>query len=447
MITVLLIIALLVLITWSRRSNYSTGRVALQWTNQDGTTNIVEKWILTVNADDETFKAENSVDVSDGDQVTMVIDNLPFKGQYDYNLSYKRFGSSSLFSIQEGTINNQEKLLLKTENIAGQNVNYDVDCVANYQDDTCPATPGNNEPGCGTKSKTTRRWNITQPSQANGLSCPPATEEVECGNINPCGTCFEQEWSEWSPCSPEFGTKTRSREPTQETYGGCLGDASKLVVQDIQPCPSDCQGRWDCGSCEIAPGKSENDGSQMEKTCVWTTTTYPKNGGAACPSETSYVVSSEEKELPLPSGSVTKVNSCPKPVSCRETYSDGPCKSAPCGGKTRYKTRTWTQAAAPRYNGDCSNKGGTTEELSCATTNPCPVNCAGYWSDIDEYCYTSNNAKVRPKCAEFQYQKYTLTRSGAHGGSTSCPANGTKKKKYPATKSNSNCATVRGGKC
>ena len=78
---------------------------------------------------------------------------------------------------------------------------------------------------------------------------------------------------------------------------------------------------------------------------------------------------------------------------------------------------------------------------------PCPVDCAGYWTDLDEYCHTSNDAAVRPKCAEYQYQQYTLTRSGAHGGDTSCPANGTKKRKFPATKTNHNCSEVRGGLC
>ena len=373
MITVLLIVVLLILVMCRRMSNYNTGRVALTWTNQNGITNVVEKWILTVKADDETFKAENTVDISDGDRVEMAIDNLPYKGRYEYNLSYKRIGSPSMFTIQESFINNQEKLMLKTENIASQSVNYDVDCIANYHEDICPATPGNNEPGCGTRSKTTRRWNIIQKSQANGIACPPEFEEVECGQINPCGTCVEQEWSEWSPCSPEFGNRSRTREATQEMYGGCLGDTSKLAVQEIQQCPVDCKGQWDCGSCGLAPDKSENDGSQMEKTCTWTTTVYPKNGGLACPSETKIIVSSEDSEVTLPDGSSQSFGKCPAPEPCTQSYSDGDCGAEPCGGNQRYKTRTYSQSDNPKYNGTyCSKKEGEQEKIECGKSPACP---------------------------------------------------------------------------
>lgn len=420
-VIVIVLIVLLVFIRCRRMSRYGSGNVMFTWTNQGGTTDVVEKWILTVKVGEEVFKAENAVDVSDGDEVTMKIENLPFEGQYKYNLSYKRFGSSSLFTIQEGTVSNDEQLTLNSHDLTTSAVNFDVDCVANYQDDTCPAAPGNNEPGCGTKAKTTRRWTITQPSQANGMACPPPTEEVECGGINPCGTCVEKEWSEWSECHPQFGNKTRNREPTEETYGGCMGDASKWKIQDIQPCPVDCQGKWDCSPCGLAPGKSENDGSHMEKVCTWVTNIEPQNGGAACPTGTSFTVSSEDKDLPLPDGSTQQVGMCPAPVPCTQSSSVGSCKDRPCemNDATRYKTKTYKISSNPLHNGTfCAKLHGETEEIACGTKPACPprdyydrtanhIDANAYFQSADDYTVDECAKKCNSdsKCKAFMYRK------------------------------------------
>ena len=429
---IFIILLLILLITrTSRRSYYNKGSVKLTWTNEKGTTDIVEKWVLTVDADGQNFKKENTVDVRDGDVVNMEISDLPYAGQYNYNLSYKRFDTTQLFNVQEGTVAQNEKLLLTSSVIQSQPTNYDVDCVATYTDDTCPPAPASNEENCGTKAKTTRRWTIMQPSQGNGQACPPPTEMVSCGDINPCGTCEEKEWGDWSSCDVLSGTKTRSRSPTTETYGGCMNDSSKFAITDSMPCDIDCVGRWDCGPCQVAPGKAADDGSQLQKTCTWVTTQSRKNNGLACPSTMSYAVASSTKDLPLPDGATESVAACPAPVDCAGSETTGPCGSAKCG-KTRYKTKTFNVTKSAAYNGKaCDKINGSTRKVSCGT-GVCPVNCAGYWTTTTCRKKGSSNRGIQSWYV-VTTNRYTRTKDAAHGGDNSCPSNGkttTSEKKY-----------------
>ena len=149
------------------------------------------------------------------------------------------------------------------------------------------------------------------------------------------------------------------------------------------------------------------------------------------------------KTLPLPGGGSETANACPKPINCTWKETAGSCGYAGCG-QTRYKTMTTQITTSAAHNGKCDKINGATRQEACGT-GPCPIDCAGYWQDLNEYCYTKGGLAARPKCVQYQYQKYVRTQDGAHGGKTDCTANGTRQKKNIG--SNLNCSTVDGGLC
>ena len=113
----LTLVTILFLILVTRRSRYSSGQVSVSWQNQGGVSGIVSKWILTINVDGETYSSENSSDVGDYDFVHMKVTDLPYKEQYNYNLSYQRFGLSRLVSLQEGTVSNNDMKFFSLEDL------------------------------------------------------------------------------------------------------------------------------------------------------------------------------------------------------------------------------------------------------------------------------------------------------------------------------------------
>ena len=348
----------------------------MSWVNEKGVSGTVDKWILSIqDGSGEKYTVENSVDVYDGDTVTMEIDNIPYTSVYSYNLSYVRRGSLALLTMQQGElVQNDQKMITRNDiDTIKQSVTYVSDCVAVYEDDPCPFPPGHNEPNCGQKAKTTRRWTILQEPLASGKACPPPTEEIECGGINPCGSCDEQAWGEWSACDTSTGYKTRFRSPTVETFFGC-GEGTerdaRMAIENKEACDVDCVGRWICSECEVAPDKTSGDGSHMQKVCKFEASTTSKNNGIACPSD--MIVSDENRELPLPGGGSTFVYKCPAPVDCSVSYTDGPCREEPCGGNTRYKTRTYKVDREPLNNGrSCSHGNNSTSEVWCGKSPMC----------------------------------------------------------------------------
>jgi len=377
LITGVFILLILLVIILRRRSTYNNGRIRMSWVNEIGVTGVVDKWVLTVrDYNNEKYTVENSVDVYDSDTVVMQIDNIPYSSVYLYNLSYVRKGSLSSYTMQEGELvqNDQKMITTNAFNDIKQRVTYVSDCVAEYVDDPCPFPPGHNEPNCGQKAKTTRRWTILQEPLAVGKACPPPTEEVECGTINPCGSCDEQAWGEWSVCDTYTGYKTRYRSPTVETFFGCgEGDerTNRMAIENKAPCDVDCVGRWVCSECQLAPGKVSGDGSQLQKVCKWEASTTSKNNGIACPNE-DMIVSDEDRELPIPGGGSTFVGKCPSPVNCSVSYSDGPCEEQPCGGNQRYLTRTYKVDTNPLNNGlACNRANNSTEKWKCGSSPMC----------------------------------------------------------------------------
>ena len=246
-------------------------------------------------------------------------------------------------------------------------------------------------------------------------------------------------WENSGLCSA-MGEQKQTRVVHNERLCDPSLDASSTRVID---CDVDCEGRWDCGVCDVAPGKGANDGSQLQKTCRWTTTREQRHGGRACPSPKTIIVEGESKSLPLPGGGSESVNACPKPVNCEGKETAGSCGYAGCG-QTRYKTMTYQITKSAAHNGKCDKINGSTRQVSCGT-GPCPINCAGYWQDLDEYCHTKGGLAARPTCYNYQWQKYVRTQNGAHGGDDSCPANGKRKKK--SYNDNTNCSNKVGDLC
>jgi hypothetical protein len=103
----------------------------------------------------------------------------------------------------------------------------------------------------------------------------------------------------------------------------------------------------------------------------------------------------------------------PPPEPCEGSWSDyGPCSTS-CDGGTQ--TRSWTTTKNPKHGGTaCPSP--TTQSRQC-NTNPCPVNCAGSWSDYGGCNVTCGGGT--------QTSTWTTTTAPAHGG-TACPSPTTK---------------------
>ena len=118
LITFVTIFLLILLIKkLSRRSCYSLGELIVSWKNEIGISGIVSKWVLTVNVDGQKYVSENASEVNDGDVVVMKVTDLPFKEEYDYNLSYVRVGSTKLLTLQEGQHSNDNTKFLSSEDV------------------------------------------------------------------------------------------------------------------------------------------------------------------------------------------------------------------------------------------------------------------------------------------------------------------------------------------
>ena len=118
LITFVTIFLLILLIKkLSRRSCYSLGELIVSWKNEIGISGIVSKWVLTVNVDGQKYVSENANEVNDGDVVVMKVTDLPFKEEYDYNLSYVRIGLTKLLTLQEGQHSNDNTKFLSLEDV------------------------------------------------------------------------------------------------------------------------------------------------------------------------------------------------------------------------------------------------------------------------------------------------------------------------------------------
>ena len=200
----------------SQRSCYSSGEVSVSWQNQGGVSDVVSKWVLTINVDGETYSSENSSEVRDGDFVKMNVTGLPYKEEYNYNLSYQRIGMSRLVSLQEGTVSNNDMKFFSVE---------DLKSLVIYG-------PWVDTDKCSSQGKLMQERAVTRGDD------DVTTEERE--GTTDC--CYQSDWGG----DPTFCYSEGLRQQWRTVAGSCTGDDA--ATHWSEPCCY--QSHWTSSYCE-----------------------------------------------------------------------------------------------------------------------------------------------------------------------------------------------------
>jgi len=173
----------------ARRSCYSLGELIVSWKNETGISGIVSKWVLTVNVDGQKYVSENASEVNDGDVVVMKVTGLPFKEEYDYNLSYVRVGSTKLLTLHEGQHSNDNTKFLSLEDVSSLSLTYGSWAVTDR---------------CSSRGKLIEERTLAGTTEEQDSS-------TDC--------CYQTEWVE--NCSFNRTTKKYKLIQTREAAGSC----------------------------------------------------------------------------------------------------------------------------------------------------------------------------------------------------------------------------------
>ena len=279
-----------------------------------------------------------------------------------------------IYYIEEFTIGNERcKPINISENLILYPHSDKINCVGDWiprEGDhdgwsECNASCG----GTGTQD---RLFKVSIPASNGGIEClygDSASQTQSC-NMHNCPQDCSGKWSEFTPCSNECGSGTKSQifiveKPALYNGSKCSyksGDINTISCNN-KPCPVDCHGLFEPWSdCE--PFDTCGNGS---KTRRYNVATSASNNGRECPHVNDY-----KESL-----------SCYKPcaqdcVGYWEPWSE--C-NASCNSNGS-QTRSFRVIQPPKYNGSCINENAS-QTQSCSGI-PCPINCSGKWSDFSE---------------------------------------------------------------
>jgi hypothetical protein len=149
-----------------------------------------------------------------------------------------------------------------------------IDCEVEWSEwSTCSRTCGG-----GTRS---RHDHVIQTASNGGHACPnPPRQQIETCHEHPCEDLCHWTWTDWSECSTDCGTGTRTRKQViQSPYGVCtFTPQSQVETCSSSHCPTDCQVQWGpWGGCS-----SSCDGGSQTRTMQIVMS--PTHGGTSCPS-------------------------------------------------------------------------------------------------------------------------------------------------------------------
>eukprot|EP01052_Picozoa_sp_SAG31_P002943 SAG31_NODE_107_length_24865_cov_17.973593_12_plen_964_part_00 len=238
--------------------------------------------------------------------------------------------------------------------------------------------------------------------QYNEEAAVNATESTPC-NEHDCMTPIDcrGEWSEWSECSHPCGgsgtTRRSYRIIASAAHGGrndtCSNDVEEAAACNIAPCPAPTLCRWsDWSVCS-----SECGGGTRTRTFLQLSSTSAANGEAC-----EHAIVNATESTPC------NEHDCMTPIDCRGEWSEWSECSHPCGGSgtTRRSYRIIASAAHGGRNDTCSND---VEEAAACNTGPCPIDCAGHWSEF---------SACSSECGGgFQTRTYNVDVQAEYGGS------------------------------
>lgn len=242
------------------------------------------------------------------------------------------------------------------------------------------------------------QYRTYKPSDHDEGNCPDR-EELKC-NTEPCAPC-QGSWSEWTRCdAPQcngvdptaYGQKQRVYTVTREAEHSYFSEEHPDAILnhgDVCPfrngeeesdscnidCPVDCKGDWVEGECSAT--------CEGFRTYTYEIARHAANGGAKCEKSHGDTVTE-------PCG-----GECPKPpvvpVDCRGRFLEWTTCSQEnsCnGGGQRHRTYV-VDSLASGGGEECPHEGGYQESEACNADIPCPVDCAGHytqWTDCDVTC-------------------------------------------------------------
>ena len=245
-----------------------------------------------------------------------------------------------------------------------------VDCIGSWQlDQECNAE-------CESSGVITERFVVTQPAMHNG-HCEAddgATREQACVNSDPCPVPCVGDWHVERECDAECessGFMTQRFVVTRSSMydGHCEaedGATREQACVNSDPCPVDCIGSWQLD--QECNAECESSGFQTERFVVTRSSMYDGH----CEAEDG---ATRQQAC---------VNSNPCPVDCIGSWQvdqecDAECESS------GFQTERFVVTQPAMHNGHCEADDGATREQACVNSNPCPVPCVGEWQ-VEQEC-------------------------------------------------------------
>lgn len=111
---------------------------------------------------------------------------------------------------------------------------------------------------------------------------------------------------------------------------------------------------------------------------------------------------------------------CEIRINCQGSWEEwGEWSSAGCGS-SQFRTKSYDVSKQPMHGGTAC----PSDQRETRSTDPCPVNCAGSWSEWSAYSPTCGGSQTRSR-------SYGVTTQPAHGG-TACPTTQAESRSAPA---------------